>query len=196
MPRPLIRRLQVLALVATLLWAPLASAIDPVMLLLMRMLRDRIITSLADAAVEYALRPPDPAAAPLPSSRPGIPPPGMPEPERIRFLIDNNYTYLSAAERDRVYHGMMTALDDPANAAVRGRMLDEFWQMAIAVGEAQRILERLSRAQKQEIATSAGAAFRQLPADQRQEALDLLRTSQAPIPQDLNAMLLREFGDR
>ena len=86
--------------------------------------------------------------------------------------------------------------NDPANAAVRGRMLDEFWQMAVAIGEAQRILERLSRSQKQEIAASAGVAFRQLPADQRQEALDLLRTSQAPIPQDLNAMLLREFGDR
>jgi hypothetical protein len=196
MPRPLIRRLQALALVAALLWSPLVSAIDPVMLLLMRMLRDKIITSLADAAVGYALKPPDPSVVALPSPRPGIPPPGMPEPERIRFLIDNNYTYLSAPERDRVYQGMMAALDDPANAAVRGRMLDEFWQMAIAIGEAQRILERLSRSQKQEIAASAGVAFRQLPADQRQEALDLLRTSQAPIPQDLNAMLLREFGDR
>ena len=193
MQHSLMRRLQALLLCAALAWSSSAAAIDPVMLLLMRMLRDKIITSLADAAVEAALKPREPTVTPLPPTRPGIPPPGMPEPERIRFLIERNFTYLSAAEQDRAYHGMMAALDDPANAPVRDRMLDEFWQMAIAVGEAQRILEQLSRAQKQEIASSAGDAFRQLPADQRQEALDLLRTSQAPIPQDLNAMLLREF---
>lgn len=193
MRRPLMRRLQALVLAVALAWAPAASAIDPVMLILMRMLRDKIVTSLADAAVAYALKPSEPDAAPQATLPPGIPPPGMPEPERIRFLIDRNFTYLSAPERDRTYDGIMAALNDPANAAVRGRMLDEFWQMAIAVGEAQRILDRLSRSQKQEISTSAGLAFRQLPADQRQEALDLLRSGQAPIPQDLTAMLLREF---
>ena len=193
MPSRMIRRLHALVLVAALAWAPVASAIDPVMLILMRMLRDKIITNLADRAVAAAIKPAEPGIAPQATLPPGIPPPGMPEPERIRFLIDRNFTYLSTAERDRAYDGIMTALNDPANAAVRGRMLDEFWQMAIAVGEAQRTLDRLTRSQKQEIATGAGTAFRQLPADQRQEALDLLRSGQAPIPQDLSAMLLREF---
>jgi len=194
MPRPLTRRLHALVLVTALAWAPLASAIDPVVLFLMRMLRDKILTSLADAAVEAALKPPEPGAVPQVISAPGIPPPGLPEPERLRFLIDNNFTYLSAAERDRAYQGLMAALDDPANAAVRPRMIEEFWQMAIAVGEAQRMLDRLSRAQKREIAASAGAAFRQLPPEERGELLALLQSGQAPIPQDLNAMMLREMG--
>lgn len=193
MRRPLMRRLQALVLAVALAWMPAASAIDPVMLILMRMLRDKIVTSLADAAVAHALKPGQPEMPPQATLPPGIPPPGMPEPERLRFLIDRNFTYLSATERDRAYDGIMAALNDPANAPVRDRMLDEFWQMSIAVGEAQRILDRLSRSQKQEISTNAGLAFRQLPADQRQEALDLLRSGQAPIPQDLTAMLLREF---
>lgn len=189
------RRLKALVLIAALAWTPLASAIDPVMLFLMRMLRDRIITSLADAAVEAALKPREPGPTPSqPDPAPGIPPPGMPEPERLRFLVDRNFTYLSAAERDRVYEGLMATLNDPANAAVRDQMIDEFWQMAIAVGEAQRILDRLSRSQKQDIAESAGAAFRQLPAEQRQELLAELQSGRAPIPQDLNAMMLREMG--
>ena len=194
MPSRLIGRLHALVLVAVLAWSPIASAIDPVTLILMRMLRDKILVALADAAVQEALRPREPGVEAQPASAPGIPPPGMAEPERLRFLIDRNFTYLSAAERDRAYQGLMATLDDPANTAVRPRMVEEFWQMAIAVGEAQRILERLSRAQKQEIAAGAGAAFRELPAEQRQEVLALLQSGQAPIPQDLNAMMLRELG--
>jgi hypothetical protein len=196
MPRRLIRRLHALALAALLAWSPIASAIDPVTLILLRMLRDKILVALADAAVQEALRPREPGVEAQPPSAPGIPPPGMAEPERLRFLIERNFTYLSAAERDRAYQGLMATLDDPANAAVRPQMVEEFWQMAIAVGEAQRILERLSRAQKQEIAAGAGVAFRELPPDQRQEVLALLQSGQAPIPQDLNAMMLREMGSQ
>lgn len=196
MPRPLSRRLCALALAAALAWPSVAAAIDPVTLILMRMLRDKIVMTIADKMVEEALKPREPGIEPQPGASPGIPPPDMPEAEQLRFLVDRNFTYLSAAERDQVYDGLMATLNDPARAEVRAQMVEEFWQMAIAVGEAQRILDRLTRAQKQEIAAGAGSAFRALPPDQRQEVLLMLRAGQAPIPQDLNAMLLREMEGR
>jgi hypothetical protein len=192
----LIGQSQVLVLVVTLAWSPAASALDPVMLLLMRMLRDKIIVSLADAAVEAALKDPEPVLAPPPGPPPGMPPPGLSEPEQIRFIIDRNFTYLQSAEREQVYQALTAALNDPSNEAVRTQMLDEFMRTALAVGEAQRALDKLSRSQKQQIATAAAAAFVQLPPDQQQELLNLLQAGHAPIPPDLNAMLLREMGAR
>lgn len=194
MPRRLLCLLQTFVLIVTLAWSPAASAIDPVMLLLMRMLRDKIATSLADAAVEYALRPDAPEVVARPATLPGLPPPGMPEADRMRFIVDRNFTYLTHAERDQVYDALMTALRDPANEHQRGRIIEEFTHTALAVGEAQRLLDTLSRSEKQEIASTAVEAFSQMPVAERQEFLTMLRTRQAPIPADLNAMLLEELG--
>lgn len=184
-----------LVMVLVCVWPAVASAIDPVTLVLMRMLRDKILLTLADSAVEAALKAPEPERRVL-GPPPGVPPPGLEEPERIRFLIDRNFTYLAAPDRDQVYRALTAALHDPANAAVRQQMVDEFTRTAIAVGEAQRMLESLSRSQKQQIATAAGEAFLQMPADERQELLVLLQAGHAPIPPDFNAMLLREMGAR
>lgn len=194
MLRRLLCFLQVFVLVVTLAWSPAASAIDPVMLLLMRMLRDKIATALADAAVEYALRPDSPEVVARPATLPGLPPPGMPEADRMRFIVDRNFTYLTRTERDQVYDALMAALRDPANEYQHGRIVEEFTRTALAVGEAQRLLETLSRSEKQEIASAAVGAFTQMPAAERQEFLTMLRTRQAPIPADLNAMLLEELG--
>lgn len=189
-------QLRILAIAIVLAWPTAAAAIDPVTLLLLRMLRDKIVLALADAAVEAALKAREEGRRSVPVAPPGVPPAGLAEPERIRFLIDRNFTYLAAPEREQVYQALSTALNDPANAATRWQMLEEFSRTAIAVGEAQRILESLSWSQKQKIATAAGEAFVQLPADQQQELINLLRAGQAPIPQDFNAMLLREMGGR
>jgi hypothetical protein len=192
----MLHQLRVLVMTIVLAWPTAAVAMDPVTLLLLRMLRDKIVLALADAAVEAALKAREEGLRAAPVAPPGVPPAGLAEPERIRFLIDRNFTYLAAPEREQVYQALISALNDPANAATRWQMLEEFSRTAIAVGEAQRILESLSRSQKQQIATAAGEAFVQLPADQQQELINLLRAGQAPIPQDFNAMLLREMGGR
>lgn len=172
-----------------------AAAIDPVTLILVRMLRDKILMHLADQAVEEALKAPPKSFAIL-APPPGLPPPGLPEAERMRYIVDRNFTYLSGAQRDQVHQGLMTALNDPANHASRAEMIDEFTRTALAVGEAQRILDKLSWSQKRDIAVSAGSAYRQLPADERLELLTMLRSGQAPIPQDLTTLLLAEMEGR
>jgi hypothetical protein len=195
--RALVRRLQALLLVAALACSAQAAAIDPVMLLLMRMLRDKVILALADAAVERALKAPEPGLPAAPPAPPaGLPPPGLAEPERLRYIIDHNFTYLSAAEREEVHRGLMQALDDPAHQATRNRMIEEFSRTALAVGHAQRVLDTLSRSEKQEIASAAASAYHQLPPAERQEMLAMLHSRQAPIPADLNAMMLEAIASR
>lgn len=188
-------RLGAAALAIGLLWSGAAAAIDPVTLILLRMLRDKVVLRLADAAVERALRPDEPTPfASVPPPLPGIPPSTMPEPERMRFLVDRNFTYLSGGERNRVYDALMAALNDPAHAHQRGEIIASFTQTAIAVGEAQRLLDRLTAREKREIAAAAADAYQALsPADQA-EMLRVLRAREAPIPQDLNGMMLQAMA--
>ncbi|MBL8447287.1 MAG: hypothetical protein JNJ44_07720 [Zoogloeaceae bacterium] len=195
-PAPTVRRRFAAAVLALgLAWSGTAAAIDPVTLILLRMLRDKVVLRLADAAMERALRPAE-ATTTLqsPPALPGIPPATMPERERLRFLVDRNFTYLSAGERDRVYDALIVAVDDPANVSQREEIIAAFTQTAIAVGEAQRLLDRLSTREKREIAQAAASAYQALSAEDQREMLRVLRTREAPIPQDLNGMMLQAMA--
>ncbi len=184
------RALRALVLAAVLTGAaPAAQAVDPIVLFLLKMLRDQIITTVADAAVREALKPPP---EPEFGYRPLYVAPrfaGATEPERIRNLIDESFTDLSAAERRQVYDGLMAVLDDPANAGQRDALLAEFTQTATTVRLAREALGKLSDADRQRILDGARAEFRRLSPDQRTEMLALLRGGHAPLPRAFSAEL-------
>ncbi|MFZ5557289.1 MAG: hypothetical protein ACOZDY_11315 [Pseudomonadota bacterium] len=169
--------------------APAAHAVDPIVLFLLKMLRDQIITSVADAAVREALKPPpEPAFGYGPLY---IAPrfAGATEPERIRSMIDQSFADLSAGERQQVYDGLMKVLDDPANAGQRDAILAEFTQTADTVRLAREALDKLSDAERQRILDAARDQFRRLSPDQQTEMLALLRAGHAPLPRAFSAEL-------
>lgn len=166
-----------------------AHAVDPIVLFLLKMLRDQIITSVADAAVREMMKPPP---EPDFGYRPLYVEPrfaGATEPERIRNLIDQSFADLSAGERDEVYRGLMAVLDDPANAAQRDALLAEFTQTANTVRLAREALGKLSDANRQRILDGARAEFRRLAPDQQAQMLALLRGGHAPLPRAFSAEL-------
>ncbi|HSO06181.1 MAG TPA: hypothetical protein VLW45_03020, partial [Pelomicrobium sp.] len=169
------RALRALVLAVLLASTAPAHAVDPIVLFLLKMLRDQIITSVADAAVQEMLKPPP---EPEFGYRPLYVAPrfaGATEPERIRNLIDESFTDLSAAERRQVYDGLMQVLDDPANAGQRDALLAEFTQTATTVRLAREALGKLSDADRQRILDGARAEFRRLAPAQQEEMLALLK---------------------
>lgn len=183
-------RALVLALLLAVAAPPPAHAVDPIVLFLLRMLRDQIITSVADAAMREALQPPP--ERPSFGYGPIYVAPrfaGATEPERIRSMIDQSFTDLSAGERQQVYEGLMKVLDDPANAAQRDALLAEFTQTAETVRLAREALGKLTDADRQRILDRARAEFRRLAPDQQAEMLALLRGGHAPLPRAFSAEL-------
>jgi hypothetical protein len=164
---------------------------DPIVLFLLKMLRDQIITSVADSAVKESLKAPPPGEVTFGYGPLSVAPrfAGATEPERIRTMIDECFTDLSASERQQVYDGLMAVLDDPANAAERDAILAEFTQTAETVRLVRETLGRLSDADRQRILDGARAQFRRLTPDQQADMLALLRGGHAPLPRAFSAEL-------
>jgi hypothetical protein len=183
-------RALMLAVLLAVAAPPPAHAVDPIVLFLLRMLRDQIITSVADAAMREALKPPP--DQPSFGYGPLYVAPrfaGATEPERIRNMIDQSFADLSAGERQQVYDGLMKVLDDPANAGQRDALLAEFTQTAETVRLAREALGKLTDAERRRILDGARAEFRQLTPDQQTEMLAVLRGGHAPLPRAFSAEL-------
>jgi hypothetical protein len=169
-----------------------ALAVDPLVLFLLRMLRDQIAMSAAEAAWNAMTRP---APRTYGYLAPPAAPAAVPEPEeqRLRTVIDQSFTYLTQAQREQVYGGLMKILSDPDNRALRPQIVESFTRTAQAVRSAQQALQNLGPDEKRALARQARDEFVRLPPQERRQMMDLLATGHVPLPRDLTDMMLAEF---
>ncbi len=164
-----------------------AHAAEPLTLFLLKLLRDQMISSAVESAVDGI-----PAAAqpPAPAALTGVY--GVSE-EQLRALIDTGFVYLTPAQRAEVYANLTRMLADPKNALARPLIIEELALKASAVRGAHERLAALTEAEKRAIAADARAEYERLPAAERDRLVRLLQTRVTPIPRDLNDLILAEF---
>lgn len=178
------------AVLLLLIWSSASFAVDPLTLILLRMMRDQIISSSAQAAIDGAQR--DNAR-----SRVAVLPPSpyMLDDRKLRALIDEGFVYLTPAQRDEVYASVQRALDDPKNAALRPMLVQELAQKASAARQAHERLSNLSDDEKRTIVGQMRNEYAELSPEERLRMLQVLQSGIVPIPRDLNNMILAEFGN-
>lgn len=187
------RRLGAALLAVALLAPAAAAAVDPLVLFLLRALRDQIVLSAAQAAFDAATRPEPPRYGHLALPQASTPA-AAPEDQRLKAVIDRSFTYLSPVQREQVHAGLMKILSDPQNATLRPQIVESFVHTAEAVRSAQQTLERLSGSQKRALVAQARSEYLKLAPDERQQMLEILRAGHAPLPQDLTEMMVAEFA--
>ena len=176
------------------LFSASAAYADPVLLLLLRMLRDQAISSSLEAGVTSLRQPLSPQAPAYGFALSSPPGPRGTEESRVRALIDDSFLHLSGVQRDAVFAGVQKILNDPQYAQIRAQIVAEFTLKARAVREGYRNLERLTQAEKRALALQAKEEFRRLPAEQRHQLLEALQAGVMPVPHDLNEIMRAEFG--
>jgi hypothetical protein len=187
-----LRRLLASALLAAVSAAAsaTAAAADPLTLILLRMLRDQVISSSIQSAVEGAS-----SGAPK-KTEPTIIIPQAPYDlgdEKLRALINEGFVHLTAAQREEVFTSVKRALADPQHAAARPVIIQELALKASAVRQAHEHLNNLSQGDKRIIATQAREEYVKLPEEERLQMIQVLQSGVVPIPRDLNDMILAEF---
>jgi hypothetical protein len=169
------------------LWPAVGVAADPLTLLLIHIIREQIASAVQDA-VEKAQRE---------SERPVLIIPQGPydlNDEKLRALIDEGFVYLSSAQRDEVFASAKRILSDPNNAALRPMLVQELAVKASAARQAHERLANLSPTEKRALAIQARGEYEKLPPEERQQMIQVLQAGIAPLPRDLNEMILAEFG--
>lgn len=173
-------------LVLASVWAVPANA-DPLLFFLMSAARE------ISAAV--ARRPAqDPAALSVPEPFTTYPGTAV-EPDTLRRIIDDSFTYLSESQRDEVFASLHEMLLDPRLGNQRAALIEYFLHKALAVRAAQMQLARLSQADKQRLAAQFREETASLPQSERQQLLGLLEHKLLPVPADLNQLLLAELQE-
>ncbi len=156
---------------------------------LLKMLRDQMISSALESAAtrtpQATERPPEPSALT------GVY--GVSE-AQLRALIDTGFVHLTAAQRAEVYANLTRMLADPKHALARPMIIQELAEKAAAVRGAHERLAALTPAEKHAIAADARAEYERLPPTEREQLVQLLRSRVAPIPRDLNDLILAEFS--
>ena len=193
--RGILRRARTVAMHASaaVLLVSLAApaAADPLTLILLRILRDQVITrsleTLWDAHTAQT------SAQPQPSPLIPLPQPAMGDRD-VRRLIDEGFVHLSSAQREEVFAGVQRILNDPEHAAARGVIVEELAMKAAAVRQVHEQLRQLSAADKQRIAEQARAEYDRLPEEERRNFVQALRDGSVPIPRDLSELILAQFG--
>ena len=181
------RRSLVLVSLLLALWPAVGVAADPLTLLLIHIIREQIASAVQDA-VEKAQRE---------SERPVLIIPPAPydlSDEKLRALIDEGFVYLSPAQRDEVFASAKRILSDPNNAALRPMLVQELAVKASAARQAHERLANLSPTEKRALAIQARGEYEKLPPEERQQMIQVLQAGIAPLPRDLNEMILAEFG--
>jgi hypothetical protein len=165
-----------------------APAADPLLMFLLSVAREVIFA----AARRHAAAPPPPEPAAAVTAYPGT----EVEPAHVKRLIDEGFTYLSAAQRAEVFNSLHGELMNPKNAAVRAPMIEYFAQKAIAVRMAQEQLANLSQPEKARLAADFRNQVADLPNEEAAQLAELLRRQVLPVPYDLNEMLLAALEAR
>ena len=178
-------------------WSTPSFAIDPLVLFLLKMLRDQAITSSAEAGYEAAkdaYEAPPGAAQPLITGMPTSLPPGASEDERLRALVDESFVHLTPQQREELYTSFMKIVNDPANTARRQVLIAQFTIQANNLRDAHRILSRMSDADMRGIVAQARLEYEKLPPEQREQMIRVLQRGVPGMPQALNQMMLSEFS--
>ena len=172
-------------------WFTAAAAVDPLVLFLLRMIRDTAISSALQAGVESVTAKPEsqpvvaiPRLAPLPQS----------EGQWLRGLIDESFIHLSVGQREELHASLTRMLNDPRYAQSRSAILAEFTGQAIALRDAHMRLAGLTPDQMRAIAVEARREYVRLPAAQREQMLQVLQHGIPGMPRTLNEMMLGEFS--
>jgi len=163
----------------------LANAAEPLTMFLLDLLRQQIVSSVQSSMAE-AQRERDKAAA----SRT----PYDLDDRELKALIDEGFVHLSARQREEVLGGVKRALADPKNAHLRPVIVQELAVKASTVRQAHEHLDRLSPDEKHAIATQAREEYEKLAPAERAQMLEVVQAGIVPIPRDLNALILAEFG--
>lgn len=178
------------AVFVTLLFtAGSAHAAEPLTLFLLKMLRDQMATAAIESAVNSI--PPSVEKPPVSNALTGVY--GFDE-QQLRALIDAGFVHLTSSQRADVYASLTRMLADPRNALARPLIIEELAQHASAVRSAHERLAALSPAQKRAIAVDARSEYERLPPQERDQLMQLLKAGLAPIPRDLNELILAEFA--
>ena len=166
-----------------------AYSLDPLTLILLRIVRDKLISAGIEGAVDRAG-----ANAAAPGAAPSSPvlPLAMDD-TQLRQLIDEGFVHLTGAQRDEVYSHVRRILLDPKHAFEAPSILADLAIKASAVRQAHEALSNLSAARKQRIATEAREEYEKMPPETREELASALRARVVPMPADLTDMILAEF---
>lgn len=162
-----------------------ARAVDPLAMFLIGIARDMIIN--------YANSPRQRPEEPMPDLKLVYPGTTV-EPEVLRRLIDDSFTYLSESQRGEIFDRLHAALMDPKNAAVRGPMIEYFAERALLIRAAQRKLAGLSGPEKQRIAKEFRTAYDALPPEDQKQLGEVVRLGLLPVPYDLGELLAAEIA--
>ena len=167
-----------------------AFSLDPLTLILLRLVRDKLISTGIESAADRASAPGTPPAV----AQPALPtlPLGMDD-AQLRRLIDEGFVHLTAAQRSEVYDSLRRILLDPKNAAEAPALIADLATKASAVRQAHESLSTLSAERKRRIATEAREEYEKMPPDTREELALALRARVVPMPVDLTEMILAEF---
>lgn len=171
-----------------LVWCSGSFAVEPLTLFLLRLLRDQIVSSSAQTAIEGMQREYEGRkmiALPLP--------PYVLEDRKLRTLIDEGFVHLTAAQREEVFSGVRRGLADPKNAHLQPLIIQELALKASAVRQAHEQLNNLSYGEKKAIAGQAREEYAGMSSGERLQMIQALQSGMAPIPRDLNDMILAEF---
>ena len=167
-------------------FAPLAHALDPLTLMSLRMMRDKIITGGLESAY-------DRANAPSPAKPPGAGLPLRLDDSHLRRLIDEGFVHLDASQRGEVYSAMRAILLDPKNINIADALVADLAQRASMVRQAHEIMQKLTTERKRLIAKEARSEYEKLPPKTRGQLAQALRARMVPLPNDLTDMILAEF---
>jgi hypothetical protein len=165
-----------------------AYAADPLTLYLLKILRDQMASSALESAVNSI---PPSAKPPEQSALAGV---YDVSEEQLRMLVNTGFAYLSSTQRAEIYSSLMRMLADPQNALARPLIIEELAMKASAVRGAYERLSTLTAAEKRAIAVDARSEYERLPAQEREQMLQLLQARVAPIPRELNDLILAEIS--
>lgn len=183
-----------LILMLLLVCSTAAVALEPVLILVLRMLRDQAISTSIERGVGVMRQQPSEPQRPFGYALASPPIESGTEEQRLRVLIDESFLHLSASQRDSVFAGMQKILRDPQYSASKSQIVAEFSMKARAVRDGYRGLENLSQADKRALATQARQEFSRLPVAERRQMMEVLQSGVLPLPRDLGALMLAELN--
>jgi len=182
--RPALRRIVFLVFAAG--WSAAAQA-DPLVFFLMSAAREIAAAALTKAASEAAKPTPVVAATTYPGT--------AVEPETLRRVIDDSFSYLSSSQRNEIFASLNEMLLDPKLGPTRATLIEYFLHKALAVRAAQVELGKLSYAEKERLAVQFRQETAALPDEERQQLVKLLEQHLLPVPADLNQLLLAQLQE-
>lgn len=168
-----------------------AYSIDPITLILLRVLRDKLISAGIENVVERAtLQQNTPQAQRAPRGVPF----GKIDDEQLRRIVDEGFVHLSWSQRNEVYASLQLIIADPKNAADVPAIIAELTFKASATRQAYEQFNGLSFSHKRRIAAEARNEYEKMPADAREQMLSALNQRGLPMPADLQQMILTEIN--